>query len=52
MAFAAEKYGMPPLAPEGVTVSVPAAVTGEPLVVNTLFAADRPTLLTPPPPGA
>ena len=42
---------MPPLVPEGVSVNVPLAVTGDPETVNTLFEVVRPTLDTDPPPG-
>jgi hypothetical protein len=47
-ALAAEKYGMPPLVPEGVRVRVPLAVTGDPEIVKMLLALDKPTLETEP----
>jgi hypothetical protein len=46
--LAPEKYGMPPLVPEGVSVSVPLDVTGDPEMVKTLLALDKPTLDTEP----
>jgi hypothetical protein len=48
MELAPEKYGMPPLVPEGVSVSVPLDVTGDPEMVKMLLDADRPTLETEP----
>jgi hypothetical protein len=52
MLVAPEKYGTPPLVPEGARVNVPNPVTGEPEIVNTVLVANKPTLVTEPPVGA